>query len=184
MSNKFELLSGPAIDATLKEADATVYRYELNRAGFNMALGIAVFFFLVGGLLYWQTGLKGLWTVVFVAAMAAGSGFGVIAAYWHQFANEHLVGIGKDRLFVGGPKATWAIAWELLDRRAMGFEEMQMTRLRGALQLQVGGQDIKLHLFNPLVFLKDIEGFMLGVLTNLQLSDDTEHAAALTDEEE
>lgn len=171
MPNKFELLSGPAVQTALTEADAQVFRYTLNPAGLYIAFGLALVFYIGGALCYFISGLGGFMTVLFVALMFAGVGFTTLAAYWHQFASQQLVAVSEDRLFVGGPKATWAIAWELLDRRSMGFEELQMTRLRGALRLQVGGQTIPLHLFNMIAYLADIEGFMHGVLTRLQLPE-------------
>ncbi len=172
-SNKIELLSGPAVQDALTQADAKVYRYELNPVGLMLAVGVAFVFYGLGAFCYWQTGLSNpLWMILFVALMFTGVGFTAVAAYWHQFATQHLVGVSTDRLFVGGPKATWVIAWELLDRKSMGFEQMQMTRLRGALEMRVSGQDIKLHLFNAIAYLSDIEAFMHGVLSHLQITDD------------
>lgn len=173
MANKLELLSGPAVESALKEADAQVFRYEVNPAGLYIALGIAFAFYGGGGLCYWETQLSSAtWTVVFVALMFVGVGFTAVAAYWHQFANQNIVAVSDTRLFVGGPKAMWAIAWEILDRKAMGFDQMQMTRLRGALQMHVGGQHIRLHLFNVIAYLTDIEGLMHGVLSHLRVDED------------
>ena len=184
MSNKLELLSGPAIDAALEAQGATVYRYVVNNAGLYLALGLALVFYIFGGICFWQTGLSGPFSMLaFVALMFSGVGLTAVAAYWHQFATQQLVGISPGYLFVGGPKATWVIAWELLDRRAMGFETMEMTRLRGALQMHVAGQDIRLHLFNPIAYLSGIEPFTAGVLQHLQLGEDLP-AGAIGDEEE
>ena len=182
MSEKLPLLSGTAVNTAIAESEAQVFGYEINPAGLVIALAIAAVFYLLGLLCWWQTGLGGVWTVVFVALMFIGIGFTAIAAYWHQFGNEQLVAVGSEKLFVGGPKATWAIDWELLDPQAMGFDKMEMTRLRGALQMRVGGQDIKLHLFNPIVFLGDIEGFMHGVLSHLKPIDSDAPDALLEEE--
>lgn len=170
MTAKLELLAGPAAHRALSDAGATTYRYELNRAGLTMALGLAAVFYAGGGLCYWQTRLaEPGWTVVFVALMFAGVGLTALAAYWHQFANQQLVGVSDSRLFVGNEKALWAIAWDLLDRRTMGFENLQMTRLRGALQMRVAGQEIRLHLFNVFAYIADLEGLMHGVLSHLTI---------------
>lgn len=182
MSNKLELLSGPAIEQALAENDATVFRYEVNQAGLIIAMVVACFFFVLGGVTWWQTGLDDLWAVAFVAIMGIGMGFTAVAAYWHQFATQNLLAVSDERLFVGGPKATWSISWDLLDRKAMGFEDMQMTRLRGGLQLNVAGQRIQLHLFNVIAYLSDIEGFIGGVLTHLPQLEGEEAAAMLEEE--
>ena len=177
MAGKLELLSGPTVESTLKDSDAVVYRYEVNKAGLYMAVGIGLIFFALGGVTYWQTQLsEPIWTIAFVVLMLVGLGFTTVAAYWHQFANQNVVGVSAGHLFVGGPKALWAISWELLDKRSAGFEQMQMTRLRGSLDMNVGGQPIKLHLFNVIAFLSDIEGLMYGILSHLNVPEGAEGA--------
>lgn len=173
MPGKMELLSGPTVEQTLKDGDVTVFRYILNKPGLYMVLGVAFFFYALAGLTWWETQLsEPVWTVAFVCLLFVGMGFSAVAAYWHQFANQNVIGVSDDRLFVGGPKKLWAVSWDLLDRQAMGFEEMELSRLRGGLNVNVGGQRIKVHLFNAIAYLNDIEGFMFGVLNNIQLDDD------------
>ena len=175
MAGKLELLSGPTVESTLKDSGAVMYRYAVNKPGLYMALGIGFVFFALGGLCYWETQLaEPIWTAAFVGLMFIGLGFCTVAAYWHQFANQNVVGVSDEHLFVGGPKALWAISWELLDRRSAGFEEMQMTRLRGGLDMNVGGQPIKLHLFNAIAYLTDIEGLIHGILTHLNVPEGAE----------
>lgn len=182
MGNKLELLSGPAVTAAIEQANATVYRYQVNNAGLVVALVIAVVFYAFAGLVFWQTDIsEPIWFAAFIGVMFVGMGFTATAAFWHQFATQQLVAVSDERFFVGGPKATWAIAWEFLDAQAMGFETMEMTRLRGALRMHVAGQDIRLHLYNPIAYLADVQGFMHGVLSHLN-ADDSDTAAVDSDD--
>lgn len=167
--SKLELLSGPQVEEALRGPDVRVFRYVLNRPGLYFLLAIAFAFYGLAGLAWWETQLsEPHWTVLFVALLGVGVVLSGLAAYWHQFATQNVLGISPETLLIGGPSRLWSISWDLLDKRSMGFGAMELTRLRGSLTLDVGGQSIKLHLFNAIAYLSDIEGFMLGVLTRLQ----------------
>jgi hypothetical protein len=171
--SKLELMSGPGVEETLKSDDVKVFRYVVNNPGLYLIIGIGLVFYGLAGLTYWETQLsQTVWSVAFFSLLIVGTGFNALAAYWHQFAGQNVVAVSDDKLYVGGPKKLWGIDWELLDRESAGFDEMELSRLRGALQLQVGGQKIKLHLFNAIAYLDDIEGLMFRLLSQIKAQEE------------
>jgi hypothetical protein len=162
-------MSGPNVEKTLQNGDVTVFRYTVNNAGLYLIIGIGLIFYALAGLTYWETQLsQPVWNVAFFSLLIVGTGFNALAAYWHQFASQNVVAVSDEKLYVGGPKKLWGIDWDLLDRKAAGFDEMELSRLRGSLDMKVGGQRIKLHLFNAVAYLDDIEGLMFRLLSHLK----------------
>ncbi len=179
---KLQLMSGPEVEKILKEPGVDVFEYVLNKPGLYLFLGVAMAFYTAGALVWWETQLsEPIWTVAFVSLLLVGTGFSAVAAYWHQFVNQNVVAASDERLFVGGPKKLWGISWDLLDKQSLGFEEMELSRIQGALQINVGGQTIKLHLFNAIAYLADIEGLIFRLLNHLA---DQEEGLVPDDEEE
>ena len=173
--SKLELISGPAVEQTLRKEGVDVFRYVLNKPGLYLFLGVAMAFYGLAGITYWETQLaEPIWTVTFFCLLLVGLAFSAIAAYWHQFVNQHVVAVSDDHLFVGGAEKMWAISWDILTKKSLGFEEMELSRIQGALKIQVGGQTIKLHLFNALAYLADIEGLIFRLLNHIA---DQEEAA-------
>lgn len=167
--SKLELMSGPGVEETLKSGDIKVFRYVVNNAGLYLIIGIGLVFYGLAGLTYWETQLsQPVWNVAFFCLLIVGTGFNALAAYWHQFATQNVVAVSEEKLYVGGPKKMWGIAWDLLDPEAAGFEDMELSRLRGSLDMNVGGQKIKLHLFNAIAYLDDIQGLMFRMLNQLK----------------
>ena len=166
--SKLELISGPEVEKTLRGADVDVFRYVVNKPGLYLFLGIAAAFYGLAGVTWWETQLgKPFWTVTFFSLLLVGVFFSAIAAYWHQFVNQNVVAASSERLFVGGRQKLWGISWDLLDKESLGFQEMELSRIQGALKIQVGGQTIKLHLFNALAYLQDIEGLIFRLLNHI-----------------
>lgn len=185
MSGKMELLAGPAVKETLKSSDVTVFEYAVNQAGLVAVLVAAVIFYALAGVTWWISGLdEGGWAMAFVCLIGVGVGFSAMAAYWHQYATQNVVGFSDERFFVGNEKGLWAISWDLLDEESMGFGSMNVTRYGGGLLMNVGGQKIKVHLANAVAYLENLEEFMGGVLLRLLTDEEREELAEKLAEQE
>lgn len=183
-STKLQLLSGPEVESILREEGVEVYKYTINKPGLILFVAVALGFYAVAGLIWWETQLSApIWTVAFVCLLLVGTAFSAIPAYWHQFVNQNVVAASPARLFVGGPRKLWSISWELLDKRSLGFEEMELSRISGALSIRVGGQVIKLHLFNALAYLQDIESLIFRLLNHIADQEEAAEAAGPGEEE-
>jgi len=168
-TNRLELLHGPDIQKILDREDVDVYGYVLNMPALYFIVGLALVFYGLGAYCWWQTHLTHtVWKALFGTAMLLGGALSVLALYWHHFATTRFLAIAEDRLFVGGKERLWSIDWDLLDADKMGFQQMELSRLRGILNIRVGGQDVRLHLFNAFAVLADIQGFMYAVLSKLE----------------
>lgn len=164
-----QLLDENGVNEALQEGDVEVFRYQLNRVGYTIVLLVGGLMLAGAGYIWWGTGLaENFWTAVFAGLTAGGLGLSIHAAYWYAFSSVHFVAVSDQKLVVGRQQKAWAIDWSVLDAEALGFEEMNNTAMRGALDVHVGGQDIKIHLYNAYVFLEDIQGFIFSLLKRLQ----------------
>lgn len=166
-STPLALISGPAVHKALGAPDVVVFRYALNRAVFGVLLVTTV-----GGLL----GAAALYnaSTLWLVALLVGATAGIAAAYAHEFAAQQVVAVSQANLLIGRERAAWLISWSLLDADTMGLRQLRSSPLAAALRIEVGGQRIRLHLYNPLVHLNGIEPLMAEVLARLPRSADEE----------
>ncbi|MFP4599023.1 MAG: hypothetical protein ACOC9J_02935 [Persicimonas sp.] len=170
-----QLLDGKDVIRALKQADVELFHYGLNRIGYTLVVGLGALILAAAGAIWWQTGLDtSLWKAVFGGLMACGILMSIQAAYWYSFANTRFVGISEDKLFVGRKEKAWVIDWDVLDSESLGFDDMKATAVRGELEVNVGGEEFKIHLYNAYIFLDDIQGLTFSLLKRLQQEQDGE----------
>ncbi len=173
-----QLLDAKGVDEALQEGDVDVFRYQLNRLGYTLVLAIGGIMLAAAGFLWWQYGFsEDLWTAVFAGLVAGGLGLSVHAAYWYAFSSTHFVGVSDQKLLVGREEKAWSIDWSVLDVEALGLQRMNATAVKGVLEVQVGGEEIKIHLYNAYVFLEDIQALMSRLLEQLQSQQQADAAA-------
>ena len=165
MAEKLQILSGPAAKAALHD-EVTVFRYAVNPAGLGLFVGAALLSFAIAAAAAYFTDFDStLWNIAAAIFAAAGLTATTYAAYWHEFAAKNVIALDDERLLVGRPdRALWAVDWSLLDVEAIGLQRMQMTRMRGKLDVRVPGREIGVHLFNMIAYLEDIQEFVGAVL--------------------
>ncbi|MFW5967357.1 MAG: hypothetical protein ACOCV2_07560 [Persicimonas sp.] len=174
-----QLFEGKRDVATaLDGVEAQIFGYRLNRLGFGSVVGIGLLMAAGAALAAWQTGLdEPLWTAVVVGLGAGALFLFARAAYWYAFAKSHFVAITDERLFVGRLDKAWAISWSILDAESLGFDDMDASALRGALDMQIAGEQIEVYLYNAFIFLNDIQAFMLSLLKELKGEEGEQTAA-------
>lgn len=156
-------------EALRDTSELALFRYRLNKPAFLITLVVGGLLLALGGMIWWNGDLSGAGGIVgFGVLMAAGLGLGALAAWWYGYTQTHFLAATPDRLFVGKRDRMWSISWELLDREALGFEDMAVSSVSSHLDVEVAGQEIILRLFNPFVSLEDLEGFMFHVLQKLK----------------
>lgn len=174
------LLSGPAVNEALQEAAVRqIFRYRLNPPTVGLLVAIGVLFFLGAGLMFFGPGLGGGYRLAFFISLFMGMSFLSMAGFWSRFKDSHFIAISEDFFFVGKEDKAWRIDWSLITRETLDFESISMSRFRGKLTLNAAGQDVEIPLFTPFVFVEDIEGLMLEVLSRL----DDDPAPALESED-
>ena len=116
-------------------------------SGIALAGAAGIYFYTQFASLLWFLLASGL--AIFAVVMTA-------SVYrWHKFAQTSFVAINDTFLYFGNDKRAWRIAWDLLDAKALGFEDYESERLSGTLSLDVAGQKIDLHLYQPLAYIED-----------------------------
>lgn len=164
-----QLLDAKGVDEALQEGGVDVFRYQLNRLGYTLVVGIGGIMLAAAGYLWWQFGFdQNLWIAIFAGLAAGGLAISIHAAYWYAFAGTHFVGVSDDKLLVGREEKAWAIDWSVLDPKSLGLQDMNLSPTKGALEVNVGGEEIKLYLYNAYVFLEDIQALMSSLLQRLQ----------------
>lgn len=160
--------------------EGRAYHYVRNVAGERVLLVFAGLFLAAAACVVWMTGAAILpWRIAVVVCAVASMALLWFVATWHRRAGSSFVALDQEHLFVGDRKRAWRVAWEMLDVQSMGFDKFSTQSGRGALDLQVGGQQIELILYHPLMHLEDLQGFMVEVLTMLKQD---EAVAALREE--
>ncbi len=172
--SKLQLLHGSAVQNELaSDSNVEVFRYEINKFGVGALLTLGLLF-LLGAFGTWlMTKLGGLpWKLAFGAMILAGLSLISMASYWLNFVRDSFVATGASALWIGGKDRAWKIDWSLLNVRALGLHNLELSPLKGALQIEVGGQSIKLPLFNAFAYLLDIQNFMFFVLNYIKENHD------------
>ena len=170
MSDDIRLVHGPEIEDVLaEEGGVAVFRYNLNIPVFVLTLLVGGSLLAMAGMMWWNGQLQSVgWFALFGVFNAAGLAIGSLAAYWFYFAETQFLALSKQKVFVGRRNRMWSIDWELLDREALGFDEMSHSSIGGRLDLEVAGQEIPVHIYNTFVRLDDIQGLMFRVLQHLK----------------
>lgn len=168
---KLRLLHGAddVREALKSGEELDVFRYQLNKPSFMLALVVGGVLLGLGGMLWWDTGLASASSIaVFVAICAVGLGLGVWVAYWYAYTQTHFVAVSDNELFIGERERMWAVDHDLLDRESLGFEDMNISKIGGSMDMDVGGQELRVRLFNAFIHLDDIQGFILRLLQHLK----------------
>lgn len=171
------LLHDDAVAQAFKDADAYPFHYSVNTAAL-------IFFVSLGGLiaavcaaLWYLAPLPEPWgEPAAVVVGVAGALLAAWALHWRWVARTSFVAFTEAHMFVGDHKRAWRIDRGLLDAASLGFDRMERKRLLAQLQLRVGGQEIPLLLFHPLVIAKDVETLTASLLAHIQ-TDEAEPAA-------
>ena len=185
--SELRLVQGSDVPETLKdEGEVAVYTYRVNTPIFILTAVVSGAILTLAGVMWWNSQLAGAgWLGGFSVLVSMGVGLGLLALYWYSYTQTHFVAFSDDKVFVGGRDKMWCIDWSLLDRESLGFEEMSVGSTGGSLDLQVGGEEIPLRLYNTFVHLEDIQGFMFRILKHLKGEDievaDIEQAAEEAD---
>ncbi len=168
--SELRLVQGNDVVERLRaEGEVTVYTYRLNRPVFVLTLLVGAALLGLAGTMWWNSGLADAgWIAGFGALVTVGGGLGILAAYWYSYTQTHFLGLSDRTVFVGGRDRMWCIDWSLLDRETLGFEEMSVSSTGGALELGVGGEQIRVRLYNTFVHLEDLQGFMFRILRHLK----------------
>lgn len=170
LMSEIRLLHGPDVRETLKdEGEIAVFRYRLNTPVFTVALLVGAALLAIGGFVWWNYGFSAArWTLAIAIPSGAGIAIGAVAAYWYYFSETNFVAFSDDHVYVGERDRMWSVDWSLLDREALGFEEMSVSSLGGSLELDVAGQQIPVRLYSAFVQLENIQGFMYKILQHLK----------------
>ncbi len=181
--SELRLVQGSDVPETLRdEGEVAVYTYRVNTPIFILTAVVSGAILTLAGVMWWNSQLAGAgWIAGFSVLVSMGVGLGILALYWYSYTQTHFVAFSDEKVFVGGRDKMWCIGWSLLDRESLGFEEMSVGSTGGSLDLQVGGEEIPLRLYNTFVHLEDIQGFMFRILKHLKGEDievaDIEEAA-------
>jgi len=178
MSDDIRLVHGPEIEDVLaEEGGVAVFRYNLNIPVLMLTLLVGGSLLAMAGMMWWNGQLQSVgWFVLFGVFNAVGLASGVLAAYWFYFSETQFLALSKQKVFVGRRNRMWSIDWQLLDREALGFEEMSVNSIGGSLEIEVAGQEIPVHIYNTFVQLDDIQGFIFRVLQHLKGESPIEEA--------
>jgi hypothetical protein len=169
---RIELIEGKAVETHFDDIDAIPFHYELNERG---AVALAVCSTLLVTAAVAGAILLDITHLGYAIGIAVAGGLGLALALnlwrWKRFADRSFLAISDKKLYVGDISKVWGIDWTLLDRDALGFERMDVSSVSGELPVEVGGQRIDVHLYNALVHLKNMQGFVLHLLEHLQHSE-------------
>lgn len=164
-----QLLDGNDVRGAVERPGVDYFPYHINQLGMMVVLGVGGIMLAAAGYIWWQYAFdQNFWTAVFAGLAASGLGLSLYAAYWYTYASTHFVAISDAKLVVGHDKKAWSIDWSVLDADSLGLTNMNATALGGALEINVGGEEIKVQLYNAYVYLEDMQAMMSGLLKRLQ----------------
>jgi hypothetical protein len=170
--DRIRLLHGPDVEQALEEAsDLTVYPYQLNTPVYGLVAALTAAMGAGVGLMAWGYGqflgsVAG--SVIFWGLIALDAAVVIMSGYWWNYARNYFVATSKEALFVGSGHRLWRVAWPLLDRRSVGLEEMELSIVGTSLDIEAGGQQIPIRVFNPFVRIGDMEGLMGHILEQIK----------------
>lgn len=181
-----QLLHDADLNRALEGVEVRAFRYTRNTAG-QRVVGALALICVVASAISW---VVTQWIDPFSMALGVilGSFGGALTWYlwhWHVFAQRHFVAVSQEHLYVGWAAhkgRAWRISWELLDVDTLGLRRMRTTRLSCTLPIQVVGQEVELHLFQPLAYLTHYQD-LLGLLLERTASEEELLAAQQPDED-
>ena len=156
----------------LHQTDVVRFDYTFNRPGsIVMLVGSGLLLAGALGLYLWTKFEQFGWFLLaaFMILGAIGTWFYVYK--WYKFAHESFLALTAEHLYVGDITQAWRAHWTLLDVQTLGFDRLNPSRYSSTLNIQLAGQNISMFLYNPLVHLGDLQGFMIQVLHQLQSED-------------
>ncbi|MGM0555746.1 MAG: hypothetical protein ACQEVA_05120 [Myxococcota bacterium] len=181
---KVQLHHDSDVEKTLARDDVEAFGYTLNPLGFGMFLMFGGTLLSAAGYIYFKYAFtQPMFTAIMVGLAGAGLVIGINAARWYAFQRTHFVAVSPDKLYVGEEERMWSIDWEVLDAEALGFDSLDVSQLRGSMEIEAGGQKIDLQLYNAYCYLDDIQGFMLEMLSQLKAHQHDDDDAAPADDD-
>lgn len=167
--DKLRLVQGPEAVEMLERKSIKTYPYVLNKPGLYLILGVAGILYVFSAWL-WLGGQADTlgWQIALVVSLIVATGLSILVTYYNHVAANRIVGLGDEWLIVGEREKFWAIDWDLLDLEKLGLKDMELSKGSGSLEIQVGGQEIKLLLYSPFALLADPQDFMLNLLSKFQ----------------
>lgn len=170
---KVQLHHDSDVEKTLIRDDVEAFSYRLNALGFGMILLFGGTLLSATGFIYFQHGFsQPMFNAIMAGLGIAGLAISINVARWYDFQRSHFVAVSPDKLYIGEEERMWSIDWEVLDAEALGFEDLDISQMRGSMDIHAGGQTIDLQLYNAFCYLEDIQGFMLELLSQLKKHDD------------
>ena len=169
--SEIRLLHGRTdVREALRDTDElALFRYSLNLPTFVITLIVGSALMALGGAIWWNGQLAaGGYGITFGVLVGMGVALSGVAAYWYSYTQTHFLAATPEHLFVGTRDRMWSISWQLLDREALGLEEMNVSSVGGKLELDVAEHQIEIRLFNPFVMLDHLEPFMGRLLQQAQ----------------
>ncbi len=175
---KVQLHHDSDVEKTLARDDLEAFSYTLNPLGFGMILLFGGTLLMAVGYIYFQHGFaQPMFNAIMAGLGGAGLAIGINAARWYAFQRTHFVAVSPDKLYVGKEERMWSIDWDVLDAEALGFDSLDVSQMRGSMEIKAGGQKIDVQLYNAFCYLDDIQGFMLELLSRLKDHIDDADAA-------
>ena len=172
---KVQLYHDSDVEKTLARDDVEAFGYTLNPLGFGMIVFFGGTLLSAAGFIYFKYAFtQPMFTAIMAGLAGAGLAIGINAARWYAFQRMHFVAISADKLYVGKEERMWSIDWEVLDAEALGFDSLDVSQIRGSMEIEAGGQKIDVQLYNAFCYLDDIQGFMLELLSQLKAHRDDE----------
>lgn len=162
-------LSGHDMESYLKKHPTVLYRYQANRPGLAFLLVLALIASVSGVIIWLSVGLPTIWhtlgvgSLILTALVLTG-----LVSYWAYFPRLHYVAVSDRHLLIGRGREVVAIDWGALNVEALDFNSGGDSPFRGVLSLQLGGERYRLRLFNGFAILRNLEGFISTLLTNVR----------------
>lgn len=164
-----ERLDLPAFERERVRGALTLFSYTPNGRGFLFLQICAAALFLIAFLVYSATGFAERYWILLSGALSLG-GIALIAlvGYWAHFARTSAVGFDDHHLYVLRFNKPVRIPWRFLTARAAGFTETHPDGNHGQLNLNLGGERVRLVLFNPFVVVDNFPNFLVELLTQIK----------------
>jgi hypothetical protein len=170
---KVQLHHDSDVEKTLASDHVEAFAYTLNPLGFGMILLFGGTLLSAAGYIYFKYAFtQPMFTAIMAGLAGAGLAIGINVARWYAFQRTHFVAVSPDKLYVGKEERMWSIDWDVLDAEALGFDSLDVSQMRGSMEIEAGGQKIDIQLYNAFCYLDDIQGFMLELLSQLKAHQD------------
>lgn len=168
-------LTRETFDRLIETAGLTLFRYKSNVRGFIFLRVCAAMLLLIASGVYMATEFDPSYWVL-ISVVLSGGAFWLlgIVVYWNRFARRSMLAFNDDLLFIVQPSVTYQIGWEHITAESVGFAEHTEEQNPGILEMQLGGQEVVLLLFNPYVWVDDFPVFLAEILNQIKENRDIE----------